>query len=108
MNFRYQFRVIMKNVVIEKSEFHDLKCTCLTNWLANELSEYDVMTMAGHASFETTRRFYLAIRKDILDRARKANSAALKSSIVEKLLQVPTEAQIEMELQPVTVLQTGT
>ena len=32
----------------------------------------------------------------------------LKSSFVEKLLQVPTEAQNEIELQPVTVLQTGT
>ena len=47
---------------IEKGEFHDLRRTCLTNWLVNGLREFDVMTTAGHASFETTRRFYLAVQ----------------------------------------------
>ena len=90
-NFRYQFRAIMKKAGIEKGEFHDLRRTCLTNWLANGLSEYDVMTMAGHASFETTRRFYLAVRSDLLDRARKASSAALKFISVKKLLHTKNE-----------------
>ena len=49
------------------------------------LSEYDVITMVGHASFETTRRFYLAVRNDLLDRARKASSVALKSISVANL-----------------------
>ena len=90
-SFRYQSRVIMAKASIEKGEFHDLRRTCLTNWLANGLTEFDVMTMAGHASFETTRRFYLAVRTDLLDRARKASSMALKSISVEKLLQMPTD-----------------
>ena len=34
-NFRYQFRAIMAKAGIEKGEFHDLRRTCLTNWLAN-------------------------------------------------------------------------
>ena len=42
----------MTKAGIEQSEFHDLRRTCLTNWLANGLSEFDVMTMAGHTSFE--------------------------------------------------------
>ncbi|MCK4629710.1 MAG: tyrosine-type recombinase/integrase [Sedimentisphaerales bacterium] len=92
-NFRYQFRVIMAKAGIEKGEFHDLRRTCLSNWLANGLSEFDVMTMAGHVSFETTRRFYLAVRRNLLDCARKASSLALKSISVEKLLQVRTETQ---------------
>ena len=90
-NFRYQFRAIMAKAGIENGEFHDLRRTCLTNWFANGLSEFDVMTMAGHASFETTRRFYLAVRSDLLDRARKASSLALKSISVEKLLQADTK-----------------
>ena len=81
----------MAKAGIEKGEFHDLRRTCLTNWLANGLGEHDVMTMAGHASFETTRRFYLAVRKDLLARARKASSAALKSIFVAKLLQIKNE-----------------
>ena len=35
--------------------------------------------MAGHASFETTRRFYLAVRNDIIERARKASTEAMKA-----------------------------
>ena len=81
----------MSRAGIEKGEFHDLRRTCLTNWLANGLNEFDVMTMAGHASFETTRRFYLAVRSDLLDRARKASSAALESISVAELLQVKNE-----------------
>ena len=81
----------MAKADIEKGEFHDLRRTCLTNWLANGLSEHDVMTMAGHASFETTRRFYLAVRHDLLDRARKASSVALKFVSVAKLLQIKRE-----------------
>jgi integrase len=96
-NFRYQFRVIMTKAGIEKGEFHDLRRTCLTNWLANGLNEHDVMTMAGHASFETTRRFYLAVRRDLLDRARKASSAALKFISVEKLLQIKKERKIKKD-----------
>lgn len=52
---------------------------CLTNWLANGLSEFGVMTMAGHASFETTRRFYLTVRSDLLGRAGKENSTVLNN-----------------------------
>ena len=77
----------MKKAGIDKGEFNDLRRTCLTNGLGNGLSEFDVMTIAGHASFETTRRFYLAVRSDLLDRARKASSLALESSFVEELLQ---------------------
>ena len=42
------------------------------------LSEFEVIIMAGHASFETTRRFYLAVRSDIIARARKASTEAMK------------------------------
>jgi len=90
-NFRYQFKSIMAKAGIEQGEFHDLRRTCLTNWLAHGLSEFDVMTMAGHASFETTRRFYLAVRSDLLDRTRKASSLALKSISVAKSLQMESE-----------------
>ena len=87
-NFRYQFLKILERADIDLGTFHDLRRTCITNWLANGLSEFDVMTMAGHASFETTRRFYLAVRSDLLDRARKVSSMVLKSIAVAKPLHV--------------------
>lgn len=88
-NFRRQFLNILGIAGLEQGEFHDLRRTCLTNWFANGLSEYEVMTMAGHASFETTRRFYLAIRSDVVDRARAASSEAMKGISVARWLRAP-------------------
>lgn len=53
---------------------------CLTNWFAAGLSEFDVMNMAGHSSFETTRQFYLAVRNDLLDRARETSTKAMSKN----------------------------
>ena len=69
--------------------FHDLRRTCITNWFAFGLSEFEVMIMAGHASFETTRRFYLAVRKDIMERAREASAKAMKGISVAHALRAP-------------------
>ena len=78
-NFRYQFLKILERAGIDLGTFHDLRRTCITNWFSYGLSEFEVMIMAGHASFETTRRFYLAVRSDIIERARKASTEAMKA-----------------------------
>jgi hypothetical protein len=50
-----------------------LRNTAITDWFANDdMSEYDVMTLAGHSSFATTHDFYLAVADDLVDRARVA------------------------------------
>ncbi|MCH8136118.1 MAG: tyrosine-type recombinase/integrase, partial [Proteobacteria bacterium] len=64
-NFSCQFNAILAHAKVDQGEFHDLRRTCLTMWLANGLSEYDVMYLAGHAEFETTHKFYLAVREDL-------------------------------------------
>ncbi len=85
-NFNRQFRAILAHARIDQGEFHDLRRTCLTRWLFNGLSEYDVMTLAGHAEFETTRQFYLAVREDLLQRARAVSADVMNSSFVAHLL----------------------
>ena len=75
----------MAKAGIEKGEFHDLRRTCLSNWFFNGLREYDVMKIAGHASFETTHSFYLAIRNDLLDQARALSSVAMKGLFIAKI-----------------------
>jgi len=94
-NFDRQFRLLVKHAKIGRGEFHDLRRTCLSNWFANGLREFDVMKMAGHSSFETTRSFYLAVREDLLDRTRQASTEALKSISVAKLLHGPLGAKDE-------------
>ena len=73
-NFYRQLGSIFRRAQIKKkSKFHDCRSTALSNWFAQGLSEYEVMRLAGHSSFETTHRFYLAIKNDYLDKARQAN-----------------------------------
>ncbi len=58
--------------------------------------------MAGHSSFETTHRFYLAVRNDILDRARAASSQSLDAISVANLLQINPEDHNEESLPSVS------
>jgi len=76
-NFRRKFQKIQKRASIKIKRFHDLRNTAITNWFANGLSEYDVMKLAGHANFETTHQFYLAVADDLVDRARAASDAGV-------------------------------
>jgi hypothetical protein len=48
-------------------------------WFAQGLTEFEVMTLAGHSSFETTHKFYLSIKNDYLAKAKRANSDELGS-----------------------------
>jgi integrase len=88
-NFRRQFLLVLSRASIKQGTFHDLRRTCITNWFAHGLSEFEVMVMAGHASFETTRRFYMAIRNDLIDRARQASSDAMKNISGTHLARTP-------------------
>lgn len=71
-NFTRQFKQILKKAGIEKGQFHDLRRTGLSSMLAKGLSKYDLMTIAGHAKFDTTHQFYLAVEDNLVGRARDA------------------------------------
>ena len=47
------------------------------------MSEYDVMTLAGHSSFATTHKFYLAVADDLIHRARVATAQGLRQKLVQ-------------------------
>ncbi|MFC1652865.1 tyrosine-type recombinase/integrase [Planctomycetota bacterium] len=94
-NFDRQFRVIKKRAGIKQGAFHDLRRTCMSNWFAHGLRELDVMQMAGHSNFDTTRNFYLVIRNDILEQARQASELGMKRISVANLLQTPFLAKNE-------------
>ena len=78
-NFARQWEQILSWASIDHGEFHDLRRTCLTTWLLHGLSEYEVMCLAGHADFQTTHRFYLAVREDHLKRARAVTTQVMAS-----------------------------
>jgi integrase len=76
-NFKRKFDKILKRGSIDEGEFHDLRRTCMTRWFANGLTEFDVMKLAGHSDFATTHRFYLAVRRDLIEKARVAAAATM-------------------------------
>jgi hypothetical protein len=47
------------------------------------------MTMAGHSSFDTTQKFYLAICSDLIDKTREASNKTMSAMSVANVLQVP-------------------
>jgi hypothetical protein len=55
----------------------------LRNWFANGMSENDVMNLAGHSKFETTHKFYISLKDDLIVRAR----AAAVQGVGQNLLQ---------------------
>ncbi len=81
-NFTRRFRSVLALAGIDNREFHDLRRTCLSEWLANGLKEFDVMNLAGHACFETTRSFYLSVRRDLIDCARVVSEEIAKSVVL--------------------------
>lgn len=88
-NFKRKFNSILKRASIEYGKFHDLRRTCLTRWFANGLSEFDVMKLAGHSDFATTHKFYLAVRQDLVEKARTAATAAMSNDFGTHLARAP-------------------
>jgi integrase len=90
--FCHHFNRIRQLAGIETGTFHDLRRTCLSNWVTQGLSLHEVKELAGHAGIETTERFYLAVRKDVVDRARAASEASRKGESVAHLLRASCES----------------
>ena len=100
-NFNKHFEKLQRRAAVDHGEFHDLRRTCITRWFENGLSEFDVMKLAGHSDFQTTHRFYLAVRRDLVDRARRASVAAMCPESGTNLAQVPFGRQpIEKAAEP--------
>lgn len=80
-NFGRQFGKILRRASVRKLKFHDFRNTALSNWFAGGMKEYDVMNLAGHSSFSTTHKFYLAVADDLVDRARQVTAKILGKNL---------------------------
>jgi integrase len=88
-NFDRQLTAIKAKAGISDCTFHDLRRTCLSNWYKAGLRELDVMRMAGHSSFETTRKFYMGVDRTLLDKTRQTNAAILEPIFGIRLVRAP-------------------
>ena len=55
---------------------------------------HEVQRLAGHASIETTMKYYVGIRESMIDRARRASVAALGQDFIANSLQAPQMATL--------------
>jgi len=81
-NFKRSFDKILIRAAVKMRTFHDIRRTAISMWFANGMSEYDVMTLAGHSTFATTHKFYLAVADDLIHRARVATAQGLRQKLV--------------------------
>ena len=96
-NFRRNFLHLCKNAKVEKVTFHDLRATCITEWFEMGLMPHEIQRLAGHSSIETTMKYYVGIREEMIDRAREASSTALNPDFVTKLLHRSKKASPKAE-----------
>jgi len=59
------------------------------------MKEYEVMKLAGHSSFSTTHKFYLAVADDLVDRARQATAKALRKDLAHIWHAPPRRSDME-------------
>jgi len=67
-NLHRQFKAIRKKAGVAAVTFHDLRRTCITNW-AKHLPIHVVQQLAGHSDINTTRKYYLSVQADDLEKA---------------------------------------
>ena len=53
--------------------FHSVRKSCITNWLSDGVPPHEVQAMAGHASLETTMKYYSKVDIDAMTRVRQAS-----------------------------------
>jgi integrase len=81
--FSYGFHKILRQAGVEEGQFHDLRRTAICNWFREDLKEFEIMRLAGHANFATTHKYYLRVRDDLVDRAREATDRGLCRNLLQ-------------------------
>lgn len=64
--------------------FHDLRRTALWDWLHSGMSIMDDMFLAGHAKLETTQKFYLDVKDDLINRARASKTQKIDQNLLQR------------------------
>ena len=81
------FGEIRKKAGIKSGTFHDIRRTAITNWFYEGLEITEVMRLAGHSKYDTTLRYYLAVKDDLVDRARRAVKHRVSREMLERCLE---------------------
>ncbi|MDI6448479.1 tyrosine-type recombinase/integrase [Anaerobaca lacustris] len=78
-NLTRGFEVIRSKAGVSKCTPHDLRRSAITNW-AQELPVQVVQEFAGHSNIATTRKYYLTVRAEDVERASQLMNRMLSAS----------------------------
>ena len=67
-NLNRDFDVVRRRAGIAKCTLHDLRRSAITNW-AQALPIQAVQQFAGYSNITTTKKYYLAVRKEDIEKA---------------------------------------
>ena len=67
------YHTILRRAGVPVDEFHALRKSCTTNWLDGGVPPHEVQAMCGHASLETTMRYYSKVSIDAKARVREVS-----------------------------------
>ena len=84
-NFGRSFHELRDEAGVAECTLHDFPRSCITNW-AKVLPIYVVQKLAGHSDIKTTQKYYLAVREEDLEMARRVHSKILESNLTDPLL----------------------
>ena len=76
-NIWRDFQVIRRRAGVSKCSLHDLRKSYCTN-LAGSIPMHVVQELAGHSDIRTTRQYYVKVRPELLDKARRAVDALMR------------------------------
>jgi hypothetical protein len=85
-NFSDMFDQIRKKASVKKGTFHDFRRTAITNWFYEGLEIVEVMKLAGHSKYETTLKYYLHVKDDLVDKVRRAIRHRASREMLERCL----------------------
>lgn len=98
-SFNPEFRRILDSAGVKDATFHDLRRTCITEWLESGLKPHEVMALAGHSDVDTTMKYYVNTRSDLLDKARQASSEILNKKACCQIQPIWQHAKVNPEIQ---------
>jgi hypothetical protein len=64
-----------------------LNITFITNWFYEGLEITEVMRLAGHSKYDTTLRYYLAVKDDLVSKARQAIKHKVSKEMLKRSLE---------------------
>ena len=83
---RYPFKIIHKELGIEKCRFYDLRGSYATKILTNGVEIRDVADILGHRNIETTENYYISSTENSRKRANAVFEEISQSNIINEII----------------------